>query len=80
RRYLEVLTGVFGGGPVGVEALAATLSLAADTLSDEVEPFLLRAEFVIRSPRGRMATAKAYQHLGKAMPEDKSSGQATLFT
>lgn len=71
RRYLEVLTGVFGGGPAGVEAMAATLSLAADTLSDEVEPFLLRAEFITRTPRGRMATSKAYQHLGKAMPEPK---------
>ncbi|HQR42703.1 MAG TPA: Holliday junction branch migration DNA helicase RuvB [Gemmatales bacterium] len=81
RRYLDVLTGVFGGGPVGVEAMAATLSLASDTLSDEVEPFLLRAEFVIRSPRGRMATAKAYQHLGKAMPEEKSEkGQGSLFS
>ena len=70
RRYLDVLTGVFGGGPAGVEALAATLSLASDTLSDEVEPFLLRAQFVVRSPRGRMATAKAYEHLGKTMPPE----------
>ena len=60
--------------------MAATLSLASDTLSDEVEPFLLRAEFVIRSPRGRMATAKAYQHLGKTMPDEKPGGQGSLFS
>jgi holliday junction DNA helicase RuvB len=79
RRYLEVLTGVFGGGPAGVEAMAATLSLASDTLSDEVEPYLLRAEFIIRSPRGRMATAKAYQHLGKTAPDPVDKGQGSLF-
>lgn len=80
RRYLDVLTGVFGGGPAGVEALAATLSLAADTLSDEVEPYLLRAEFIIRSPRGRMATSKAYQHLGKTVPVSADEqNQRSLF-
>jgi Holliday junction DNA helicase RuvB len=64
RRYLETLVDVFSGGPTGVEALAATMNLPADTLSDEIEPYLLRAQFIIRSPRGRMATARAYEHLG----------------
>jgi Holliday junction DNA helicase RuvB len=65
RRYLETLVGVFDGGPTGVEALAATMNLAADTLSDEVEPYLLREQFIIRTPRGRIATPKAYQVLGR---------------
>lgn len=67
RRYLETLIGVFEGGPTGVDALAATMNLAVDTLSDEVEPYLLRAQFIVRSPRGRVATPRAYQHLGKPM-------------
>jgi Holliday junction DNA helicase RuvB len=65
RRYLETLVGVFDGGPTGVEALAATMNIAPDTLSDEVEPYLLREQFIVRSPRGRVATMKAYQVLGR---------------
>jgi Holliday junction DNA helicase RuvB len=75
RRYLETLIGIFEGGPVGVEALAATMNLPADSLSDEVEPYLLREQFVVRTPRGRLATPKAYRHLGrpvKAQPEEGS--------
>src|SRR3954464_5270968 len=63
RRYLETLVGVFDGGPTGVEAIAATMNLPSETLSDEVEPFLLREQFVIRTPRGRIATPRAYQLL-----------------
>lgn len=77
RRYLETLIGVFEGGPTGVEAMAATMNLAVDTLSDEVEPYLLRAQFIVRSPRGRVATARAYQHLGK--PLKPSADQPSLF-
>jgi len=69
RRYLETLVGVFGGGPTGGEAMAATMNIAADTLSDEVEPYLLREQFIIRTPRGRVATAKAFQLLGKEPPK-----------
>jgi Holliday junction DNA helicase RuvB len=69
RRYLETLIGVFGGGPTGVEALGATMNLPADTLSDEVEPYLLREQYIIRTPRGRVATARAYQVLGKPLRE-----------
>src|SRR5262245_34537813 len=68
RRYLETLIRVFGGGPTGVEALAATMNVAVDTLKDEVEPYLLRREFVIRSPRGRQVTSAAYLHLGLPEP------------
>ncbi len=68
RRYLETLIRVFDGGPTGVEALGATMNLASDTLSDEVEPYLLREQFLVRTPRGRLATAKAYRHLGMVEP------------
>jgi Holliday junction DNA helicase RuvB len=68
RRYLETLVRVFKGGPTGVEALAATMNVSVDTLRDEVEPYLLRREFVIRSPRGRQVTAAAYLHLGLPEP------------
>lgn len=67
RRYLDTLIRVFHGGPTGVEALGATLCISVDTLTDEVEPYLLRSEFIVRTPRGRKATGKAYRHLG--MPE-----------
>lgn len=74
RRYLETLIGVFEGGPTGVEALAATMNLASDTLSDEVEPYLLREQFIIRTPRGRLATARAYRHLGRTPPTEGEKG------
>jgi Holliday junction DNA helicase RuvB len=75
RRYLETLVGVFEGGPTGVEALAATMNLATDTLSDEIELYLLREQFIVRTPRGRLATPRAYQLLGRPMkkpPEEPS--------
>lgn len=65
RRYLETLIDVFGGGPTGVEALAATLNLASDTLSEEIEPYLLREQFIIRTPRGRVATPRAFTLFGR---------------
>ena len=75
RRYLETLIDVFAGGPTGVEALAATMNLAGDTLSDEIEPYLLREQYIIRSPRGRVATPKAFALLGrKPSLDDKQPG------
>src|SRR5262249_31551564 len=79
RRYLETLVGVFGGGPTGVEALAATMNLPADTLSDQIEPYLLREQFIVRTPRGRLATARAYEVLGKPKPRPTVDGQPGLF-
>ena len=80
RKYLETLIRVFDGGPVGIEALAHTMNTAVDTLSDEVEPYLLRSELLIRSPRGRMATDLAWQHL-QLTPKTTPQGddQNTLF-
>jgi holliday junction DNA helicase RuvB len=63
RNYLATIVRVFGGGPAGLDAIAHTMNLAPDTLEDEVEPFLLRTEMVVRTPRGRVVTAKTYQHL-----------------
>ncbi|HJL16360.1 MAG TPA: Holliday junction branch migration DNA helicase RuvB [Sandaracinaceae bacterium LLY-WYZ-13_1] len=64
RRFLRVIIETYGGGPVGIEALAATLSEPRDTLEDVIEPFLLQHGFLARTARGRMATEKAYAHLG----------------
>ncbi len=69
RKYLETIIHVFEGGPAGVEAIAHTLNTAVDTLSDDVEPFLLRQGLVIRSPRGRKVTADAYDHLDIKPPD-----------
>jgi Holliday junction DNA helicase RuvB len=80
RKYLETLIRVFDGGPVGVEALAHTMNTATDTLSDEIEPYLLRSELLVRSPRGRMATTAAWQHL-QLTPQStpQEDNQDTLF-
>jgi Holliday junction DNA helicase RuvB len=78
RRYLETLIDVFAGGPTGVEALAATMNIASDTLSDEIEPYLLREQFIVRSPRGRIATPRAFQLFGKTPPK-KADDSQSLF-
>jgi len=72
RKYLETMVRVFGGGPVGVEAMAHTMNVPTDTLVDEVEPFLLRGELVVRTPRGRQITSKALSHLGLSSKAKKS--------
>jgi Holliday junction DNA helicase RuvB len=59
--------------------MAATMNIAADTLSDEVEPYLLREQFIVRTPRGRVATAKAYSVLGRDMPKKKIGDEPGLF-
>src|SRR5262245_21886436 len=79
RQYLETLIGVFGGGPTGVEALAATMNIAGDTLTDEVEPYLLREQFIVRTPRGRVATSKSYTLLGRDLPKKNNPDEAALF-
>src|SRR5215207_2663564 len=79
RRYLETLIDVFAGGPTGVEAIAATMNLPADTLSDEVEPFLLREQFVVRTPRGRVATLRAFKLIGREPRPQPDLNQPGLF-
>lgn len=81
RSYLQTIIRVFAGGPAGVEAIAHTMNLSPDTLSDEVEPFLLRIGLLIRTPRGRMVTAKAYEHLNLPPPvTDEPEAPRPLFS
>jgi Holliday junction DNA helicase RuvB len=70
RKYLDTIVRVFGGGPAGLEAIAHTMNASPDTIADE--PYLLRIELLVRSPRGRIVTSKAYQHL--QMKEPKAEG------
>jgi Holliday junction DNA helicase RuvB len=77
RRYLDTLIRVCLGGPTGIGTIAATMNTVTDTLADEVEPFLLRSELILRTPRGRVATAKAFAHMKLEPP--KNSGQQGLF-
>ena len=68
RRMLGAVIGNYGGGPVGLETLAATIGEEAVTLEDVYEPYLMQLGFLTRTPRGRCVTAKAYQHLHKPIP------------
>lgn len=68
RRVLEALVDRFAGGPVGLSTLATAVTEESDTLEDAVEPFLLRSGLLQRTPRGRVATAAAYAHLGRRAP------------
>ncbi|HLA86134.1 MAG TPA: Holliday junction branch migration DNA helicase RuvB [Thermoguttaceae bacterium] len=80
RKYLKTIVRVFGGGPVGVEAVAHTLNIPTDTLIDEVEPYLLRSELIVRTPRGRRLTAAGFSHLGLEPPVcDASAEGPALF-
>jgi Holliday junction DNA helicase RuvB len=69
RRYLRALIENYAGGPAGVETLAYAIAEARDAVEDVIEPFLLQQGFIQRTPRGRMACAKAYSHLGLATPK-----------
>ncbi len=69
RGYLDTLIRIFVGGPTGLDAIAHTMNVSSDTLEDEVEPFLLRSELIVRTRRGRIATSKAYQHMKLPPPE-----------
>jgi Holliday junction DNA helicase RuvB len=78
RRYLRALIESYGGGPVGVETLAYAIAEARDAVEDLIEPFLMQQGFIQRTPRGRMAAARAYLHLGLTAPAPKP-GQADMF-
>jgi len=68
RSVLEAIVSKFDGGPVGLETLAAALAEEKDTIADVVEPFLLQEGFIKRTPQGRVATERAYAHLGRGKP------------
>jgi holliday junction DNA helicase RuvB len=70
RRVLRSIIEKFGGGPVGLETIAASISEEADTIEDVVEPYLLQLGFLERTARGRMATPHAYRHLGIAVKNE----------
>ena len=80
RRLLSTIVDVYEGGPVGIEALAATLAEPRDTIEDVYEPFLLQRGLLSRTPRGRMVTRKGYEHLGVQPPRRNTGGgeQGTL--
>jgi len=77
RRLLTVIVEHYRGGPVGIETLAAALSEPRDTLEDVYEPYLIQQGFLARTPRGRVATDRAYEHLGLDLP--KGRDQQSLF-
>jgi Holliday junction DNA helicase RuvB len=76
RRILTIVIDVFGGGPVGIEAIAASVGEERDTIEDVYEPFLVRQGYLARTPRGRVALPLAYGHLGRDRPR---GGQDPLF-
>ncbi|MFT5083475.1 MAG: Holliday junction DNA helicase RuvB [Lentisphaeria bacterium] len=76
RRLLLALIEKFGGGPVGVDSLAAAISEERDTIEDVLEPFLIQQGFMVRTSRGRMATQHTYNHFGIAMPNSLNVGVA----
>ncbi|MEZ5891276.1 MAG: Holliday junction branch migration DNA helicase RuvB [Xanthobacteraceae bacterium] len=78
RRYLTTIAVNYGGGPVGVDTIAAALSEPRDAIEEIIEPFLIQQGFVQRTPRGRLLTAAAFRHLGLAEPQ-RDSTQFGLF-
>ncbi|MEH0070295.1 Holliday junction branch migration DNA helicase RuvB [Pannonibacter sp. Pt2-lr] len=79
RRYLNQIALNFGGGPVGIETIAAALSEPRDAIEEIVEPYLIQNGFLQRTPRGRVLTAQAFRHLGLAVPQSASAPQLGLF-
>ena len=79
RRYLHALCEMFGGGPVGVDTLAAALSEARDAIEDVIEPYLIQQGFIMRTPRGRMATPHAFGHMGMTRPPENIVPMPALF-
>jgi Holliday junction DNA helicase RuvB len=78
RRYLSLIAQSFGGGPVGIETIAAALGEARDAIEEIIEPYLLQQGFVQRTPRGRVVTGAAFAHLGLEAPA-RDPGQLGLF-
>ena len=78
HRYLRLIAVNYGGGPVGIETIAAGLSEPRDAIEEIIEPYLLQQGFIARTPRGRVLTGQAFQHLGVAAPPQAAQGM--LFT
>ena len=80
RELLRAVIERFGGGPVGLETVAAAISEEADTIMDVYEPYLLKIGFLQRTPRGRIVMASAYEHLGIDLPVDAATAQRHMFS
>ncbi|MGE0847963.1 MAG: Holliday junction DNA helicase RuvB C-terminal domain-containing protein, partial [Flavobacteriaceae bacterium] len=78
RRYLDCVAVKFGGGPVGIETIAAALSEPRDAIEEIIEPYLIQKGHIQRTPRGRILTPRAFRHLGLAEPP-RAAGQFGLF-
>ena len=78
HRYLKTIAENYGGGPVGVDTMAAALSEPRDAIEDIIEPFLIQKGFLQRTPRGRLLTSAAFKHLGLAEPA-RDPSQFGLF-
>jgi Holliday junction DNA helicase RuvB len=76
RRLLTTIIDKFSGGPVGLDSLAAAISEERDTIEDVLEPYLIQQGFLMRTPRGRVAMAKAYLHFGLTVPEVADAGRS----
>ncbi|MFZ0486445.1 MAG: Holliday junction branch migration DNA helicase RuvB [Arenicellales bacterium] len=79
RALLRAVIEKFDGGPVGVDSLAAAIGEERGTIEDVIEPYLIQQGFLMRTPRGRMATRNAWKHLGMSVPNDVTGGQPELF-
>lgn len=79
RKYLTMIATSFGGGPVGIETIAAALSEPRDAIEDIIEPYLIQKGFVQRTPRGRILTPHAFRHLGMPEPNREAAAQFGLF-
>ncbi len=76
RRILLTIIDKFDGGPIGIETLATAVSEEKSTLEDVYEPFLIQSGFLVRTPRGRMATALTYEHFGRPFNNKKEEPPA----
>ena len=79
RRYMMLLAESYGGGPVGVETIAAALSEARDSIEEVIEPYLMQMGLIQRTPRCRMLAAGAWRHLGLEPPRPRGSEQGELL-
>ena len=79
RKLLSAVIRKFDGGPVGVDSLAAAIGEERGTIEDVLEPFLIQQGFLMRTPRGRVATQAAYRHFGLAPPDNALGGTPDLF-
>jgi Holliday junction DNA helicase RuvB len=79
KRYLNMIAVNFGGGPVGIETIAAGLSEPRDAIEDIIEPYMIQQGFIQRTPRGRVLTAIAWKHLDMQPPKDMEAAQFRLF-